>query len=50
MKKGKEEEFTHLMFEKGENVYRIGEIHSGQDVILQNDKGSENISFQGYEH
>ena len=50
VKKGKEEEFIRLTSEKGRDVWQIGEIRSGQGVILQNDKGSENISFQGYEH
>lgn len=50
VKSGKEEEFTRLMSEKGKDVYQIGEIRSGRGVILQNDKGSDDISFQGYEH
>ncbi len=48
--KGKEAEFSRLMSEKGRNVYQIGEIRSGQGVMLRTEKGLECISFQGYEH
>ena len=50
VKNGKEKEFTHFMSEKGRDVWQIGEIRPGQGVILESDKGSESISFQGYEH
>lgn len=50
VKGGREEEVIRLMSEKGRDIYQIGEIRSGQGVILESDTGAADISFQGYEH
>lgn len=50
VRKGKEEELMHLMEKNKRELFRIGEIRSGAGVFLQKDGGTEEISFQGYEH
>lgn len=51
VKQGREEEFLDLMKNNQEDVFKIGEIRSGQGVVLQTEQGTEKeISYQGYEH
>ena len=47
---GREEEFSRFMERYDGELTRIGTIHSGQGVFLEKESGTEEISFQGYEH
>jgi thiamine-monophosphate kinase len=47
---GREEEFSGFMEKYDWELTRIGTIHSGHGVFLEKENGTEEISFQGYEH
>ncbi len=47
---GREEEFSCFIEKRQLELTQIGTIHSGQGVFLERERGTEEISFQGYEH
>ena len=47
---GREEEFSRFMEKYDWELTNIGTIHAGQGVFLERESGTEEISFQGYEH
>ena len=48
--KGRDQEFSDFMKKYDWEITRIGTIHAGQGVFLEREGGTEEISFQGYEH
>ncbi len=50
VQKEKEDELVRLMRKSKKEIFRIGEIRSGEGVFLDNGDSIEDISFQGYEH
>ncbi len=47
---GREVEFSRFMEKHEWELTQIGTIHAGQGVFLERESGTEEISFQGYEH